>query len=99
MIHNLPKLIRINSRCLEPQMRFQTVIIFVVIDENIVPVGSRSQIDFKVYLHDQTTLQHDNKIALWVLHHNIPDDVNLCWREEWNNFAAMTKRNQEQTLD
>ena len=45
-------------------MRFQTVIIFIVIDENIVPVGSRSQIDFKVYLHDQTTLQHGNKIAL-----------------------------------
>ena len=64
MIHNLPKLIRINSRCLEPHLRFQTVIIFVVIDENIVPVGSRSQIDFKVDLHDRTPLPHGNKIAL-----------------------------------
>ena len=65
MTRNLSKLIQIKSRCLESQMRFQTVIIFIVIDENFVPVDSRSQINFKVDLHDRTPLPHDNKTALW----------------------------------
>ena len=99
MTRNQPKQIQIKSLSGTVFTRFQTVIIFIVIDENIVSVGSRSQIDFKGDLHDWTPLQHGSETALWVLHCNIPNWMTLFRNEVVDNFVAMPKQSQEQTLD
>ena len=99
MTRNQPKQIQIKSLSGTVFTRFQTVIIFIVHDENIVSVGSRSQIDFKGDLHDGTPLQHSSKTALWVLQRNIPKWMTLFRNEVVDNFVAMPKQSQEQTLD
>lgn len=99
MTSNQPKQIQIKSLSGTVGIRFQTAIIFIVIDENIVSVGSRSQIDFKGDLHDWTPLQHSSKTALWVLQRNIPKWMTLFRNEVVDNFVVMSKQSQEQTLD
>ena len=62
-------------------------------------MGSRSQINFKVDLHDRTPLPHGNKTALWTFHRNRSDQVTFS--EIKSSITSLQDRSteQEQTFD
>ena len=56
--------------------------------------GSRSQINFKVDLHDRTPLPHGNKTALWTFHWNRSDQVTFS--EIKSSITSLQDRSTEQ---